>query len=124
MARIISSAPQLAVTDVQKTIGFYEKIGFSVVNTLENDGRKVYGMVIKDGFQIHFIETKKEKIHFNTDLNPLASDLILWIPEIEEFYQKVIQLDIEIDEPMTKRIYGNTEFSFKDIDGHKILVCD
>lgn len=124
MTRIISSAPQLVVTDVQKTIGFYEKIGFSVVNTLEENGRKVYGMIIKNGFQIHFIEAKKEKIHFNTDLNPLASDLILWIPEIEDFYREIIELGIEIDEPMTKRIYGNTEFSFKDIDGHKILVCD
>ncbi len=124
MSGIISSASQLVVSDVQNTIRFYEKIGFTVLNFLEENGRKVYGIVVKDHFQIHLIESKKENLHFNEDLNPLAADLILWIPEIEEFYREMIQLEIEISEPITKRIYGNTEFSFKDIDGHKILVCD
>lgn len=124
MSGIISSASQLAVSDVQNTIRFYEKIGFTVLNFLEENGRKIYGIVVKDNFQIHFIESKKEHLHFNEDLNPLASDLLLWIPEIEEFYKEILQLEIEISEPLTKRGYGNTEFSFKDIDAHKILVCD
>ncbi|MDR2235965.1 MAG: VOC family protein [Chryseobacterium sp.] len=124
MARIISSATQLAVFDVQSSLDFYQKIGFSVLNVLEVEGRKVYGMVERDQFQIHFIETKKEKLHFNEELNSLACDLILWIPEIEEFYNEIVSLGIEITEPLTKRMYGSTEFSFKDSDGHKILIGD
>lgn len=124
MARIISSATQLAVFDVHSTLEFYQKIGFSVLNVLEVEGRKVYGMVERDQFQIHFIETKKEKLHFNEELNSLACDLILWIPEIEEFYNEIVNLGIEITEPLTKRMYGSTEFSFKDSDGHKILIGD
>ncbi|WKW47507.1 VOC family protein [Myroides sp. JBRI-B21084] len=115
-AQIIASAPRLYVENVEKTLIFYiEKLGFSLINKIPN----TYGMVERNGFQIHFavfnnhFPNKNQKQH-----------IILWIPEIELFFNEIQQKNITILEPITLRIYGNKEFVFADNNGNIITICD
>lgn len=84
----------------------------------------VYGMVKRDDFQIHFTHSPTRNITTNRSLSTACCDFILWLPEIDNFYNELKRKEVKIVEEITKRAYGSREFVFQDIDGHHILVGD
>lgn len=111
------------VKDVSKTIEFYKsKLGFEVIGLVGDP--VVYGMVKRDEFQIHFAHSPSGKVNTNRSLSSVCCDYILWIPDIDNFYEELKRQDVKIVEGITKRAYGSREFVFEDIDGHCILVGD
>ena len=122
-AGIIGSAPQLLVKDVAKTVEFYTgKLGFKIIGLVGNPA--VYGMVQRDNFQIHFAHSPTGDVTTNRSISPVCCDFILWIPDIDDFYEELKLQGVKIVEEITKRPYGSREFIFQDIDGHHILVGD
>lgn len=115
-AEIIATAPRFYVENVEETLAFYiENLGFKLINKVPN----FYGMVQRNGYQIHFAK-------FNT-LYPNKSQkqhLILWIPEIDSFFNEIQSKNIVIVEPIVLKPYGNREFIFEDNNGNIITVCD
>ena len=122
-AKIIGTAPQLLVKDVMKTVDFYQKkLEFEVIGLV---GKPViYGMVQRDGFQIHFAQSKGGITKSNRELSSISHDYILWVPEIDSFYEELKNQKINIIEEIKLRPYGSREFVFEDIDGHIVLVGD
>ncbi len=122
-AKIIGIAPQLVVTDIQRTAMYYRDVlGFSIIGLVQDP--PVYGMVERDGFQIHFAKSKTMDIRLNKDLRSISHDLILWVPEIDTFYAELQSRHATIVEGIVRRPYGSREFVIEDCDGHRILVGD
>ena len=118
--RLIGIAPQIIVTDVVKTVEYYCNIlGFKLINYFMDP--PVYGMVERDGFQIHF--GKGDAVHINANIRADMTDFVIWIPDIDAFYAEVNGNGADIVQEITNRPYGR-EFLIRDCDGHRILVND
>jgi len=121
-AKLIGIAPQLVVTDVVKTAEYYRDIlGFNVIGYALQP--PVYAMVERDGFQIHFAKGDGE-IRTNEQLRKAITDLVIWVPQIDAFFEELSLAGVDIAEGIVKRVYGSREFIFRDCNGFKILVGD
>jgi len=122
-AKIIGIAPQLVVEDVVKTAEYYRDVlGFRIIGYFLDP--PVYAMVERDGFQIHFGKSDAGSVHINENIRKGIADVIIWVPEIDGFYEELVSKNADIAEGIVQRIYGSREFVIRDCDGHKILVGD
>lgn len=120
-AKIIGSAPQLLVKNVVLTAEYYRDVlGFSVIGYALDP--PVYAMVQRDGFQIHF--AKADNINLNETLRKETTDFILWIPEIDTFYNELKSKGADIITEIIQRPYGSREFVVRDCNGYTILIGD
>jgi predicted enzyme related to lactoylglutathione lyase len=121
-AKLIGAAPQLAVNDVVRTTEYYMHVlGFKLIGYFMEP--PVYAMVERDGFQVHFGKSDSGLTKYNNAIRQGMTDFIIWVPEIESFYDEVKANNAEIIQEITQRVYGR-EFIIADCDGHRILVCD
>lgn len=121
--KLIGIAPQLVVTDVKKTTEYYKTIlGFTILGLVGDP--PVYAMVERDGFQVHFAKSDTQDIKTNKDYRSISYDFIIWVPEIDAFFEELTSKNVSILEGIVKRPYGSREFVIEDCDGHKILVGD
>jgi uncharacterized glyoxalase superfamily protein PhnB len=119
--KVIGVAPQLLVTDVLKTAEYYRDVlGFGIIGYALDP--PVYGMVERDGIQIHF--AKSDEFVINEKLNPAITDLILWVPEIDAFFDEIKANGADIIQEITLRPYGSREFKVSDCNGYKLLIGD
>lgn len=122
-AKLIGIAPQLVVPDVVKTAEYYrEVLGFHIIDYFLDP--PVYAMVERDGFQIHFAKADDDRFHTNKEIRKGTTDLIIWVPEIDRFFEEVSISGANIIHGIVKRAYGSREFVISDCDGHTILVGD
>lgn len=122
-AKLTGIAPQLIVRDVVRTAEYYRDIlGFSIIGYFLDP--PVYAMVERDGFQVHFGKADEKEIKTNEHFRKVAYDFIIWVPEIDKFFEEIKSRNAEITEGIVKRVYGSREFVIRDCDGHKILVAD
>jgi hypothetical protein len=121
-AKLIGIAPQLVVTDVVKTAEYYRDVlGFSIIDYFLDP--PVYAMVRRDGFEIHFGKSNSNSIQTNENIRKGSTDLVIWVPEIDLFFEELRARSAVISEGIIKRVYGR-EFVIRDCDGHAILVVD
>ena len=116
-------APQLVVPDVKRTAEYYRDVlGFNIIGLVADP--PVYGMVERDGIQVHFGESDSPQIKMNRDFRSISHDYMIWVPEIDAFYDELNSNRVKILEEIVLRPYGSREFVFEDCDGHRILVGD
>ncbi|HZV70064.1 MAG TPA: glyoxalase superfamily protein [Saprospiraceae bacterium] len=121
--KLIAIAPQIVVLDVVKTAEYYRDIlGFTIIDYFMDP--PVYAMVERDGFQVHFGKSNDSTIHINEQIRKGTCDFIIWVPEIDNFYDELKSKGADIKEGIVKRVYGSREFIIQDCDGHRILVGD
>ena len=122
-AKIIGIAPQLIVADVARTVDYYINVlGFSLIGQVQNP--PVYAMVQRDGFQVHFAKAGENDVPASDTSGRTGHDFIIWVPEIDAFYEEVKAKNAGIVQEIVKRSYGSREFVIEDCDGHLILVGD
>ena len=122
-AKLIGIAPQLVVIDVKRTAEFYrDQLGFRIIGIVLDP--PVYAMVERDGFQVHFAKSDGPEISINKNFRSISRDLIIWVPEIDAFFEEMKSKGVTIIEGIVKRPYGSREFVMEDCDGHRILVGD
>ena len=121
-AKLIGIAPQLVVNDVRITAEYYRNVlGFKIIDYFLDP--PVYAMVERDAFQIHFGKADSNSLNLNEDFRKGSTDLVIWVPNIETFFDEIKSRNCDIVQSIVKRVYGR-EFIIRDCDGHKILVCD
>ena len=122
--KIISLSPNLMVKNVNKSIEFYCNIlGFSLVQTVPENGEPDWGMVEKNGLFIMFQKEesiKQEYPELNSQNSGGALTLYIKISDIQNFYNK-IRSHMNVSHEMHKTFYGADEFAVTDPDGF-ILV--
>ena len=121
--KLAGIAPQVVVKDAVKTARYYQDVlGFQLIGFFPNEASNAYVMLERDGFQIHFGGADGELYH-NDRLRKGMPDFIIWVPEIEAFYQEVTAKGAKIQQGIIQRAYGR-EFIIEDCDGHWLHVCD
>ena len=122
-ARLIGIAPQLVVPDVVQTAEYYRDVlGFSILDYFLDP--PVYAMVQRDGFQIHFGKADGETIKTNEQVRKIGTDFIIWVPEIDQFYEELKSRNADIVDGIVTRVYGSREFVIRDCNGFRITVGD
>lgn len=99
--------PKLPMRDKNKTLAYYNSIGFKVIGNYDG-----YLMVAKDDVEIHFFE--------HQTLNPLENDgqVYIRINGIESFYHELLENTISIhpNGTLQQKSWGQKEFSLLDPD--------
>jgi predicted enzyme related to lactoylglutathione lyase len=112
--KIKSMSPQLVVSDLEGSIGFYtQQLGFGIEFRYED----FYASIIKDGFTIHLksgepSQDERRGKRRNEDL-----DLVFSVFDIEKIYREFTGKHIEIVQPLRQMPYGK-EFYIADPDGY------
>jgi predicted enzyme related to lactoylglutathione lyase len=121
-AKIIGIAPQLVVKDVVATAEYYRDVlGFSILSYFNDP--PVYAMVERDNFAIHFGKSDGDAVQTNETIRKATADFVIWVPEIELFFDKVKSNGADIVQEVIQRSYGR-EFIIRDCDRHQIMVVD
>ncbi len=125
--KITSFSPNLMVKSVNKSIEFYCNIlGFSLLQTVPENGEFDWGMVKKDDFFIMFQKEeslKQEYPELESKISGGALTFYMKIEDIQEFYNK-IHSHTNISHKMHKTFYGADEFAITDPDGFILVFSD
>ncbi len=120
---MIGIAPQIVVPDVTKTAEYYRDVlGFRILGYFLDP--PLYAMVERDGLQIHFAKSDSSELKVNEDVRKGTTDFVMWVPEIDAFFDELKARDADIVEGIVKRVYGSREFIIRDCNGYKILFGD
>ena len=122
-AKLIGIAPRLVVKNVVTTAEYYrDTFGFTIIDYFLDP--PVYAMVERDGFQIHFCKSDNDTVQMNETIRKGVTDFIIWIPEIDTFFEELKSRNAIITQGIVKRVYGGREFIIGDCDGHTFLIAD
>lgn len=115
-SRVTSFAPQFLVDDLQRSIGFYTKLGFTFGEPW--DGFYAIGQV--DGLELHLKEAPKneaERLHRRSNAH---LDAAAGVDGIEAFYQQCVSSGATILRPLAPTAWGTLDFYVEDPDGYII----
>ena len=115
--RLTSLAPQFLVDDLDRSITYYEKLGFIFGEPW--DGFYAIGQL--DGLELHLKEAPKNddwRRHrrVNEHLDAAAG-----VDGIEAFYDRCTANGIRIIKPLTETAWGTKDFYVEDPDGY--ILC-
>jgi uncharacterized glyoxalase superfamily protein PhnB len=107
------SALVYKVTDLNKTVEFYESIGFKVT---KNDGQ--IATIYVNWFSIEF--------HLVNDIDDSPKDgpLVLVSVDIDDFYKGIIKAGHKPESELQKTVNGRTEFSLRDPNGYLMIFFE
>jgi catechol 2,3-dioxygenase-like lactoylglutathione lyase family enzyme len=107
------SALVYKVVDMDKTIEFYEGLGFRVAN---NDGRMA--TVYVNWFSAEF--------HLTNDIDDSPKDgpLVLVGVEVDEFYKAALAAGYKPESELQKTVNGRREFSLRDPNGYLMVFFE
>ena len=109
----ISAIPKLASMDIQRSIAFYEKLGFT-----QSAHYPDYGIVEQDDVQIHFWLCTDPAL-------PKATGCRINVSGIDELFATYSKLGvIHPNDPLTLKPWGLREFSILDVDGNLVTFAE
>ena len=115
-ARLTSFAPQFLVDDLDRSIAYYRKLGFTFGEPWEG----FYAIGLLDGLELHLKEAPKNQAerHYRRDNEHL--DAAAGVDGIEAFYERCIANDVMIFKPLAATAWGTKDFYVEDPDGYII----
>jgi RimJ/RimL family protein N-acetyltransferase len=110
-ARLLSATPVLASLDIPRSVEFFcTKLGFAAVHAEPG----VYGIVTRDGVQVHFWACSERAIAESTSCR-------LRVSGIDTFYAQVESTGIVHPRaPLAAKPWGTREFGIVDPDGNLV----
>jgi catechol 2,3-dioxygenase-like lactoylglutathione lyase family enzyme len=112
--RLTSFAPQFLVDDLERSIAYYQKIGFIFDEPWEG----FYAIGRLDGLEIHLKEApgNQAKRQWRRDTEHL--DAAAGVEGIEAFYEQCVASGITILKPLAATAWGTKDFYIEDPDGN------
>jgi hypothetical protein len=108
-ARLTSAVPKLASLDIQRSVAFYQRIGFASLGASPD-----YGIVVRDGVQIHLWLCDDPNI-------PKATGCRINVDGVAELYDAMSVLGVvHPNGALSTKPWGWREFSITDNDGNLI----
>lgn len=104
------SALVYKVVDMDKTIAFYEGLGFRVD---KNDGRVAVVYVNWFSAEFHLAQ--------DIDTKPKDGPMVLVSVEVDEFYKEALAAGYKPESELQKTIHGRREFSLRDPNGYLMV---
>ena len=114
--RVTSFAPQFLVDDLQRSIEYYEKLGFTFGETWE--GFYAIGQV--DGLELHLKEAPKNRDERRYRRDNEHLDAAAGVDGIEAFFRQCVANGATILRPLAPTEWGTKDFYIEDPDGYVI----
>jgi catechol 2,3-dioxygenase-like lactoylglutathione lyase family enzyme len=115
--RVTSFAPQFLVDDLERSIRYYEKLGFTFGEPW--DGFYAIGRV--DGLELHLKEAAKNQDERRYRRDNEHLDAAAGVDGIEAFYEQCVANGATIVRPLAPTAWGTHDFSVEDPDGY--IIC-
>jgi catechol 2,3-dioxygenase-like lactoylglutathione lyase family enzyme len=108
------SALVYKVADMDKTIKWYEGLGFKVAKN--EDDRLVTIYVNWFSIELHLVN--------ETDESPKAGPLVLVSVELDQFYEAAVKAGYVTEYGPEKTVNGRTEFALRDPNGYLMVFFE
>ena len=115
--RLTSLAPQFVVDDLERSIAYYRRLGFTFGEPWDN----FYAIGRLDGLELHLKVAPKSKVERRHRRDSEHLDAAAGVDGIETFYEQCIDNGITILRPLTATAWGTKDFYIEDPDGY--LIC-
>ena len=112
--RVTSFAPQFLVGDLERSIAYYEKIGFQFGEPLDG----FYAIGHLDGLELHLKEVPRNKAERQYRRENEHLDAAAGVDGIEAFYEQCVANGATIIKPLTATEWGTKDFYVEDPDGN------
>ena len=115
--RVTSLAPQFLVDDLARSIGYYQKLGFTFGEPWEG----FYAIGLVDGLELHLKEAPKNNDERQQRRANEHLDAAAGVNGIEAFYELCAANGVKIIRPLTDTPWGTKDFYIEDPDGY--VLC-
>ncbi len=117
MPRVTSFAPQFLVDDLQRSIAFYRRLGFTFGEPWEG----FYAIGSRDGLELHLKAAPKNQAERQHRRENEHLDAAAGVAGIEAFYEQCVANQVPILKPLAKTEWGTKDFYVEDPDGY--IIC-
>ena len=114
--RVTSFAPQFLVDDLERSMSYYQKIGFTFGEPWDG----FYAIGYLDGMELHLKEAPKNESERQHRLDNEHLDASAGVDGIEAFYERCVANAVTIIKPLTATEWGTKGFYVADPDGYII----
>jgi catechol 2,3-dioxygenase-like lactoylglutathione lyase family enzyme len=115
--RLTSLAPQLLVDDLERSMTYYRKLGFTFGEPWDG----FYAIGHLDGLELHLKEPPKNEAERRPRRDNDRLDAAAGVDGIEAFYEQCAANGITILTPLSATAWGTKDFYIEDPDGH--VIC-
>lgn len=115
--RVTSFAPQFLVDDLERSISYYQKIGF----TFGEPWNGFYAIGHLDGMELHLKEAPKNESERQHRRDNEHLDASAGVDGIEAFYERCVANGATIIKPLTATAWGTKDFYVEDTDDY--IIC-
>jgi catechol 2,3-dioxygenase-like lactoylglutathione lyase family enzyme len=115
--RLTSFAPQFLVDDLERSMAYYQKIGFTFGEPWE--GFYVIGHL--DGLELHLKEAPKDQAERRHRRDHEHLDASAGVDGIEAFYERCVANGTTVIKPLAATAWGTKDFCVEDPDGN--IIC-
>jgi catechol 2,3-dioxygenase-like lactoylglutathione lyase family enzyme len=112
--RVTSFAPQFLVDDLERSIAYYQKIGF----IFDEPWKGFYAIGKLDGLEVHLKEAPKNQAERQRRRDNEHLDAAAGVDGIEDFYEHCVANGITIVKLLAATAWGTKDFYIEDPDGH------
>ena len=114
--RVTSFAPQFLVDDLERSIRYYEKLGFTFGEPWEG----FYAIGHLDGLELHLKAAPKDPDERRYRRAHEHLDAAAGVDGIEAFFRRCVANGVTILRPLTPTEWGTQDFYIEDPDGYVI----
>lgn len=114
--RLTSFAPQFLVDDLERSIAYYRKLGFTFGDPWDG----FYAIGEMDGLELHLKEAPKNPAERQYRRDQEHLDAAAGVAGIEAFYERCVASGVSILRPLTATEWGTKDFYIEDPDGYVI----
>ena len=114
--RVTSFAPQFLVDDLDRSIAFYRKLGFTFGEPWDG----FYAIGLLDGLELHLKEAPKPATERDHRRAEGHLDAAAGVDGIEEFHAMCVANGVRIHKPLASTPWGTKDFYIEDPDGYII----
>jgi catechol 2,3-dioxygenase-like lactoylglutathione lyase family enzyme len=115
-ARVTSFAPQFLIDDIERSIAYYQKIGFSFDEPWDG----FYAIGHLDGLEVHLKEAPRNQAERQWRRDNEHLDASAGVDGIEAFYEVCVAAGVMVIKPLTATAWGTKNFYVEDPDGYII----
>jgi len=112
--RVTSLAPQLLVDDLERSMAYYQRLGFSFGEPWEG----FYAIGYLDGLELHLKEAPKNPAERQHRRENDHLDAAAGVDGIEAFYEQCVANGAKVIKPLEDTPWGAKGFYIEDPDGY------
>jgi len=115
--RLTSFAPQFLVDDIDRSIRYYETLGFA----FGEPWRGFYAIGLLDGLELHLKQAPKNADERQRRRVHEHLDAAAGVDGIEAFFAQCVARGVTIQKPLSPTAWGTLDFYVEDPDGN--VLC-